>query len=145
MSRSINAVVLCSSFIICLSLGMGADERADIFRYGQDLEQAATDLALDSFEAFEGRDGAISDREQAALFKSEAFAAYCRLFLKLESHEDVAQRLDIAGRLKRAREQLARVRTLDYLASLRGTIGADPLGPARSGSGRAGGEVATAA
>ncbi len=53
-------------------------------------------------------------------------------FLKLESHVDVAQRLDIGGRLHRAREKLEQVRAPDYLKQLIGTIGADPLGPAGS-------------
>jgi hypothetical protein len=37
-----------------------------------------------------------------------------------------AARIDIAGRLAHAREQLARVSNSDYLDELRGTIGADP-------------------
>jgi len=52
-------------------------------------------------------------------------------FLNLASHADEAERLDIAGRLRRAQEELERVQGADYLASLAGTIGADPLRPAR--------------
>ena len=56
-------------------------------------------------------------------------------FLGLESHEDVARRLDIAGRLERAKNKLELVRSAAYLESLRGTIGADPLAPARASLG----------
>ncbi|MFC2167142.1 hypothetical protein ACFLQZ_04175 [Acidobacteriota bacterium] len=58
-------------------------QRNDIYRLGMDLEEAATYLAESSFEHFKGWDGTISEQEQAILFKSEAFAASCRLFLKL--------------------------------------------------------------
>ena len=60
-----------------------ADRRAEIYRIGLDLEKAATYLAESSFEHFRGWDGRISDEEQAVLFKTEAFAASCRLFLRL--------------------------------------------------------------
>jgi hypothetical protein len=55
----------------------------NIYQLGVDLEEAATYLAESSFEHFKGWDNAISEQEQAILFKSEAFAASCRLFLKL--------------------------------------------------------------
>jgi len=58
-------------------------QREDIYRLGMDLEEAATYLAESNFEHFKGWDGTISDQEQAILFKSEAFAASCRLFLRL--------------------------------------------------------------
>ncbi len=58
-------------------------QRNDIYRLGLDLEEAATYLAESSFEHFKDWDGTISEQEQAILFKSEAFAASCRLFLKL--------------------------------------------------------------
>lgn len=58
-------------------------QRQDIYRLGVDLEEAATYLAESSFEHFKGWNDAISEQEQAILFKSEAFAASCRLFLKL--------------------------------------------------------------
>ena len=58
-------------------------QRNDIYKLGLDLEEAATYLAESSFEHFKDWDGTISEQEQAILFKSEAFAASCRLFLKL--------------------------------------------------------------
>ena len=58
-------------------------QREEIYRLGMDLEEAATYLAESNFEHFKGWDGTISEQEQAILFKSEAFAASCRLFLKL--------------------------------------------------------------
>jgi len=60
-----------------------AHQRNDVYKLGMDLEEAATYLAESSFEHFKGWDGSISEQEQAILFKSEAFAASCRLFLKL--------------------------------------------------------------
>jgi hypothetical protein len=64
-------------------LGAGADRRQPIFSLGLELEKQASSIALDSFEHFRGRNNAISDDEQAALFKSEAFLSSCRLFLRL--------------------------------------------------------------
>lgn len=57
--------------------------RSQIYDFGVELERQATALAQESFEHFRGWNGTISDQEQAILFKSEAFAASCRLFLKL--------------------------------------------------------------
>ncbi len=48
-------------------------------------------------------------------------------FLKLEGHEDLAESMDIQGRLEKAKAQLKKVKSPDYLKSLEGTIGADPL------------------
>ena len=58
-------------------------QRNDIYKLGLDLEEAATYLAESSFEHFKGWDDTISEQEQSVLFKSEAFAASCKLFLKL--------------------------------------------------------------
>jgi hypothetical protein len=64
-------------------------QRSRIFDLGVELERQATALAQESFDHFRGWNGTISDQEQGILFKSEAFAASCRLFLKLtESQSD---------------------------------------------------------
>jgi hypothetical protein len=55
--------------------------------------------------------------------------AYLEQFLTRVSHRDVAARMDLAGRLRHAQQQLADVQRGDYPERLRGTIGADPLGP----------------
>ncbi len=78
----------CATFFILLFLaGFFASaaplQRENIYRLGLDLEKAAVYLAESSFEYFKGWDGTISEQEQAILFKSEAFAASCRLFLRL--------------------------------------------------------------
>ncbi|HEB97109.1 MAG TPA: hypothetical protein ENI96_11840 [Sedimenticola thiotaurini] len=52
-------------------------------------------------------------------------------FLNLPSHADEAERLAIAERLQQAQRELERVQGDAYLESLVGTIGADPLRPAR--------------
>ncbi len=49
-------------------------------------------------------------------------------FLDLSSHADMAERMDITGRLELARERLQQVQAAEYLEGLVGTIGADPLG-----------------
>ncbi|MDD5391720.1 MAG: hypothetical protein PHE17_01740 [Thiothrix sp.] len=49
-------------------------------------------------------------------------------FLGKETHQDVAEKMDIAGRLQHAQAKLAHICTPEYLRSLEGTIGADLLG-----------------
>ncbi len=60
-----------------------ASSREDIRNLGDKLTQQAAYLAQSSFDHFKGWKGEITDQEQAILFKSEAFAASCRLFLRL--------------------------------------------------------------
>lgn len=48
-------------------------------------------------------------------------------FLKLEGHEDLAETLDIQGRLENAKAQLIKVKQAEYLDSLEGTIGTDSM------------------
>ena len=50
-------------------------------------------------------------------------------FLDQPDYADEAKRLDIAGRLAKAKEKLATVQHEDYLEKLTGTLGADPLAP----------------
>jgi hypothetical protein len=52
---------------------------------------------------------------------------YLDKFLKLPSHSDESERLGILGRLTQARKTLDQVNAANYLDSLRGTIGAEPL------------------
>jgi hypothetical protein len=49
-------------------------------------------------------------------------------FMGKETHQDVAEKMDVAGRLQHAQAKLAHIRTPEYLRSLDGTIGADLLG-----------------
>jgi len=53
--------------------------------------------------------------------------SYCERFLKRTSHADEATRLGIADRLQAARETLNTVQSPEYLATLRGTLGVDPI------------------
>jgi hypothetical protein len=79
-------------FILFSAVFLQADQRGVIYSLAADLEQKASGLAQSSFDYFKGWNGAISDQEQAVLFKSEAFAASCRLFLKLaEERSDFFQ------------------------------------------------------
>ncbi len=53
--------------------------------------------------------------------------SYLENVLTLKNYEETAQTLDLSGRLKNARNQLAHVQSGAYLDELYGTIGADPL------------------
>jgi hypothetical protein len=72
-------------------------------------------------EIKQARDIALWQRHVRAL---EAFSG-------LDSHRDVVERLDIEARLEKARERLQQVQSGEYLEGLVGSIGADPLQPAR--------------
>lgn len=76
-----NFGVFC--LLLLLMTSAHGDRRGEIYRLGLELERQATSLAQSSYEHFKGWSGTISDEEQAVLFKSEAFAASCRLFLRL--------------------------------------------------------------
>ncbi len=52
---------------------------------------------------------------------------YLEKFSKRASHADEAARLDIAGRLSRARKRLAAVESATYLTALNGALGAEPI------------------
>jgi hypothetical protein len=77
--------LIAAALLLSLAAGSGlaADQRQAIYSLGVELEQEAESLARASFDRFSGRDGTISDDEQAVLFQSEAFLASCRLFLRL--------------------------------------------------------------
>jgi hypothetical protein len=60
-----------------------ADGRANVYSLGLELEKQAVELSEESFDHFKGRNGEVSDEEQAVLFKSESFLASCRLFQRL--------------------------------------------------------------
>lgn len=75
----------CLTFLteMTLEAAVGADRRLAILNWAIELEKLATALAEDTFQYFKGRSGLITEREQAILFKTEAFAASCRLFIRL--------------------------------------------------------------
>jgi hypothetical protein len=52
---------------------------------------------------------------------------YLNQFLRKPSHTDVADELDIGGRLTGARKKLEEVESPDYLKKLVGTLGTDPI------------------
>jgi hypothetical protein len=72
----------CSLFIV-LSSAATADRRQSISTLAIELERQTSYIAQSSFSHFKGRNNTISDAEQAVLFKSEAFLASTRLFLRL--------------------------------------------------------------
>lgn len=61
----------------------------------------------------------------------ERHVANLETFAKRASHQDIVARMEIEDRIGKARAKLAAVKSADYLTSLRGTIGADPMRPAR--------------
>jgi len=62
---------------------MRGDRRTFVGQLSVDLVRQAEYLAQTSYEYFMGWNGLITDKEQAVLFKTEEFAAACRLFSKL--------------------------------------------------------------
>jgi hypothetical protein len=75
-----------AAILAAISLASAAapqGNRGEILRLAQTIEGRATNLAESNFEHFKGRSDEISDQEQAVLFESEAFAASCRLFVRL--------------------------------------------------------------
>ncbi len=81
----------------------------------------ASDWYRERLEIKQARDIALWQRHVRAL---EAFSG-------LDSHRDVIERLEIETRLEKARERLQQVQSGEYLEGLVGSIGADPLQPAR--------------
>lgn len=95
MKRSIQSVLI----LLLLVLGPGINasaspQRSRVFELGVELERQAAALAQESFDHFREWNGTITDREQGILFKSEAFAASCRLFLKLTESQSTYYRTD---------------------------------------------------
>ena len=82
----------------------------------------ATDWYRERLEVKQERDVALWRRHVHSLQR----------FLELAEYGDVAERIGIAGRLDQARAKLEEVQSPAYLESLVGTIGADPLRPARA-------------
>lgn len=70
-------------FLSFVTLAAKGDTRGNIYKLGVDLERTANQLAQSNYEHFKGWNAEFTDLEQSALFKSEAFLASCRLFLRL--------------------------------------------------------------
>jgi hypothetical protein len=68
----------------------------------------------------------VKQRRDIALWQRHV--AYLTAFLARPSHADEAARLGLVARLAQAERQLGVVAAPAYLASLSGTIGADPMG-----------------
>jgi len=81
----------------------------------------ASDWYRERLEVKQARDIALARRQVQNLQE----------FLELRHYADVAEELDIAGRLARAKTRLTTVQDPAYLDALVGTLGADPLQPAR--------------
>ncbi len=89
MNRKIRPSIFFLSLFLISALSAGADQRQEVNKLAIRLEQQASHIAQTSFSHFKGRNSTITDAEQAALFKSEAFLASCRLFLRLtEDRQD---------------------------------------------------------
>jgi len=100
----------------------GMDAHHPDFRAMFSLESLlASDWYRERLEVKQARDIGLWKRHVANL----------QDFLDNESYSDEAERLGISERLVTAREKLDRVSSPEYLAGLVGTLGADPLRPAR--------------
>ncbi len=86
MSKTIK-ISLVSLMVFFITYTAAADRRTQISDLAQGLEEQAAQLAQSNYEHFKGWNQTISNQEQAVLFKSEAFASSCRLFLKLTSEQ----------------------------------------------------------
>ena len=82
---ALTALVLIAALAPAAAAAGG--DRSAVLRLAAELDQKASDLARSNIEHFRGWNGVISDVEQAALFKSEAFAASTRLFLVLAGED----------------------------------------------------------
>ncbi|MGD9346522.1 MAG: hypothetical protein PVH84_11695 [Candidatus Aminicenantes bacterium] len=69
--------------MFCVAALSAGDTRENVYKLGTDLERTATQLAKSNYDHFRGWNAEFTDEEQAVLFKSEAFLASCRLFLRL--------------------------------------------------------------
>ena len=77
------------------SRGWPSDERTDrteggvfdrqraVYEFAVELEQRAAFVAQSTFDHFRGWNNTITEAEQAVLFRTESFAASCRLFNRL--------------------------------------------------------------
>ena len=72
---------------------------------------------------------AIKQQRDAALWRKHI--QHLVAFLDLKTHRDEAELLDVEQRLANAKQRLAEVESAEYLESLVGTLGADPLGPSQ--------------
>jgi hypothetical protein len=72
----------------------GGAQHGRIYEQAGRLAEQASALATESFEHFKGWSGTISDQEQAILFRSESFAASCRLFLRFAEGQSDFYRSD---------------------------------------------------
>jgi hypothetical protein len=72
----------------------GGDPHGRIYGLAATLAEQAAGIARESFDHFKGWNGAISDQEQAILFKSESFVSSCRLFLKFAEGQSDFYRTD---------------------------------------------------
>ncbi|MCK5831722.1 MAG: hypothetical protein KAH20_15615 [Methylococcales bacterium] len=82
----------------------------------------ASDWYLERLQVKQTRDIALWQRHVESLQR----------FSKLENYADEVIRLEIKPRLEKAKIELARVESLDYLDQMVGMIGADPLGQYRN-------------
>ena len=88
MKKNVMLFALAVFMVAAFAQEAFASSRQDIQELGDKLAQQAANLAQSNFDHFKGWKNEISDREQAVLFKSEAFAASCRLFLRLSEENN---------------------------------------------------------
>ncbi|MDD5364767.1 MAG: hypothetical protein PHR30_05455 [Gallionellaceae bacterium] len=70
-------------------------------------------------------------KQQRDIALWQRHVAYLEDYAARPGHQDLVARFDIHSRLDSAKAKLELVRSADYLSTLHGTLGADPLAPAR--------------
>ena len=66
-------------------------------------------------------------KQQIDIAMWERHAEYLRVNMSRTGREDVVQRLDLEGRHRYAQEQLIAAKSAQYVDSLVGSLGADPM------------------
>lgn len=94
-----------------------------------DIRAMFTRTALLSSNWYQAR---LETKQQRDIALWKRHIDYLNAFINRSSHQDVAEKLDIQSRLTGAKNKLEYVTSNAYLQSLRGTIGADPMGVVQS-------------
>ncbi len=87
MPGALKMILLVGTLLVPLVFLSASGQRDEIGGLALELEKLATELSLNSFDHFRGREGEISDQEQSVLFESESFASSARLFVRLSQEQ----------------------------------------------------------
>jgi len=83
-------------------------------------------FSLENVETSEWYQDRLKAKQQQTIALWKKHQAYLHAFLQQKSHEDISHELDIGSKLQLTEDTLKEVCSVDFLESLRGSIGADP-------------------